>query len=114
MTDDSGYVVAIDGPSGSGKGSLALKIAGQLDFHLLDSGAIYRLLALKSLQLGVDLDQQQAVLEVLDDLNIRFEVGEELSAPFLDDVDVSDEELQRRRAAWQAASMQSESNDNPR
>ena len=102
MTTDSGYVVAIDGPGGSGKGSLALNIAGQLGFHLLDSGAIYRLLALKSLQLGIDLDQQQAVLGVLDDLNIRFEAGEELSTPFLDDIDVS-EEL-RRETTGDAAS----------
>jgi cytidylate kinase len=102
MTTDSGFVVAIDGPGGSGKGSLALNIAGQLGFHLLDSGAIYRLLALKSLQLGVDLDQQQAVLGVLDDLNIRFEAGEELSTPFLDDIDVS-EEL-RRETTGDAAS----------
>ena len=102
MTADSGYVVAIDGPSGSGKGSLALNIAKQLDFHLLDSGAIYRLLALKSLQLGADLDQEQAVLGVLDDFNIHFEAGDELSAPFLDNVDVSDE--LRRETTGDAAS----------
>ncbi len=102
MAADSAYVVAIDGPSGSGKGSLAMKIATRLGFHLLDSGAIYRLLALKSLQQGVDLDQQQAVLEVLDDFNIRFEVGEELSAAFLDDIDVTDE--LRREETGDAAS----------
>ena len=83
------FVVTVDGPSGSGKGSLALNIARELGFHLLDSGAIYRLLALKALQQGIDLDDQSQVIALLDDFNIRFEAGEELSIPFLDDVDVS-------------------------
>ena len=95
-------VVAIDGPSGSGKGTIARRVAVALGWHLLDSGAIYRLLALKSLHLGVDLDQQQAVLEVLDEFNIRFEVGEELIAPFLDDLDVTAE--LRRETTGDAAS----------
>ena len=57
MQDKDAFVVTIDGPSGSGKGSLAVNLAHTLDFHLLDSGAIYRLLALKALRLGVDLEQ---------------------------------------------------------
>ena len=89
MTDNDAFVVTIDGPSGSGKGSLALNIARELGLHLLDSGAIYRLLALKSLQQKLDLEQQDAILAQLDDFDIRFEVGEELSIPFLDNVDVS-------------------------
>ena len=56
MTENKPYIVTIDGPSGSGKGSLALRVARNLGFHVLDSGAIYRLAALKSLQLGVDLE----------------------------------------------------------
>ncbi len=85
------YVVAIDGPSGSGKGSLALNIAHELNLHLLDSGAIYRLLALKAMQSGVDLEREDEVLAVLDKFNIRFETGDELSIPLLDDQDVSAE-----------------------
>ena len=91
MTDNDAFIVTIDGPSGSGKGSLALRIARELGFHLLDSGAIYRLLALKSLQQNLDLEQQEQVLAQLDDFNIGFEAGEELSIPFLDGVDVSAE-----------------------
>jgi len=91
MTDSDTFVVTIDGPSGSGKGSLALNIARELGLHLLDSGAIYRLLALKSLQQKLDLEQHDAILAQLDDFDIRFEVGEELSIPFLDNVDVSAE-----------------------
>jgi cytidylate kinase len=85
------YIVTIDGPSGSGKGSLALQVAKYLGFHLLDSGAIYRLAALKSLQLGVDLKQEDKVIAALQDLDIRFDVGEDLSIPFLDGQDVSNQ-----------------------
>ena len=91
MQDKDAFVVTIDGPSGSGKGSLALKLAHTLDFHLLDSGAIYRLLALKALRQGIDLELESDVVAILDDFNIRFEAGEELSIPFLDDEDVSAE-----------------------
>lgn len=83
------YVITIDGPSGSGKGSLALRIAEKLGFNLLDSGAIYRLAALKAVQKSADLTQESSVLDAITDLDIRFEIGEELSIPFLDGVDVS-------------------------
>jgi len=91
MIENAGYVVTIDGPGGSGKGSLARNIAGELGFHLLDSGAIYRLLALKALRENVDLDNESALLALLRDLNIRFESGVELSIPYLDEQDVSAE-----------------------
>lgn len=91
MAENNPYVVTIDGPSGSGKGSLALRVARNLDFHLLDSGAIYRLAALKTLQLNIDLEQEDKVVGALQDLDIRFEVGEDLSIPFLDGRDVSTE-----------------------
>ena len=83
------YVIAIDGASGSGKGSLALQIARKLGFHLLDSGAIYRLAALSALRQEVDLSEEANVLAAIQDLDIRFEPGEELSIPFLDNEDVS-------------------------
>ena len=91
MTDTDAYVVTIDGPGGSGKGSLARNVAATLGFHLLDSGAIYRLLALKANRVGVDLDDENALLDLVPGLNIRFESGENLSIPFLDDEDVSAE-----------------------
>ena len=96
------YVIAIDGPSGSGKGSLAVNIARTLNFHLLDSGAIYRLLALKAMRQGIDLDNADDVLTVLDDFNIRFETDDELTIPILDEEDVSKEI--RREDAGDAAS----------
>jgi cytidylate kinase len=51
-------VVAIDGPSGSGKGTVARRVAAALGFHLLDSGALYRLVALAGLRAGLAADDQ--------------------------------------------------------
>ena len=91
VNDQDPYVITIDGPGGSGKGSLALHVAKTLGFHLLDSGAIYRLLALKATRKGVDFDDEDAVLALLEDFDIRFETGAELSVAFLDNEDVSSE-----------------------
>ena len=91
MTKTDAYVVTIDGPGGSGKGSLARNVASTLGFHLLDSGAIYRLLGLKAIRSGVDLDDEDGLLALLSDFDIRFESGESLSIPFLDGEDVSTE-----------------------
>ena len=102
MSDDDAFVVTIDGPSGSGKGSLALQVAHELNFHLLDSGAIYRLLALKSMQQDVDLDQENDVIAVLEGFDIDFEPGDELPVPFLDGQDVSAE--LRQESMGEAAS----------
>ena len=98
MTKSEPYVVTIDGPGGSGKGSLALRVANKLGFHLLDSGAIYRLAALKSLHQGIDLELEDEVVNALQNLDIRFEVGEELTVPFLEGKDVSAEIRQESTA----------------
>ncbi len=83
------YIITIDGPSGSGKGSLAVKVATKLGFHILDSGAIYRLAALKALNEKVDTQNEQDVLAAIKQMEIHFETGDELTTPFLDGVDVS-------------------------
>lgn len=102
MTDDA-YVIAIDGPSGSGKGSLASAVARELGFHLLDSGAIYRLLALRAIERGVDPDDERQVAALVDDFDIRFEAGDELNIPFLDGRNVANE--LRRETTGDAASV---------
>lgn len=91
MNDNDSYVVTIDGPGGSGKGSLARCVARRLGLNLLDSGAIYRLLGLRAMRRSVALDDESAVLDLLDDFNIRFEAGDELAHAFLDNEDVSAE-----------------------
>jgi cytidylate kinase len=54
-------VIAIDGPTASGKGTIAQRVAQQLNFHYLDSGALYRLLALVALKGGADLADESAL-----------------------------------------------------
>jgi len=83
-------VVTIDGPSGSGKGTISQLLAKRLGFHLLDSGALYRLTALASLQKNIDLDDVSAVAEVALHLAIRFDVSGEKTTIFLQDKNVTD------------------------
>ena len=65
-------VLALDGPSGSGKGTVARAVATRLGWHFLDSGALYRLVGQSALQLGVDLDDGPAVAETALGLQVRF------------------------------------------
>jgi cytidylate kinase len=69
-------VIAIDGPSASGKGTVAQGVARTLGFHYLDSGALYRLVALDALRQGVDLADDAALTAVADRLDARFAGGE--------------------------------------
>ena len=65
-------VIAIDGPSGSGKGTIARRVADALGYHLLDSGALYRLTALAAEKQGVPLDDEEAVADVARNLDVAF------------------------------------------
>ena len=69
-------VIAIDGPSASGKGTVAQRVAGKLGFHYLDSGALYRLVALAAIRSGVDLGDETALSEVTAHLDVVFEDSE--------------------------------------
>ncbi|MGH8629390.1 MAG: bifunctional 3-phosphoshikimate 1-carboxyvinyltransferase/cytidylate kinase [Burkholderiales bacterium] len=71
-------VVAIDGPSGSGKGTVAQRVAEELGFHYLDSGALYRLVALRALRTGVALDDDRALAAAARELPVIFSEGEVL------------------------------------
>ena len=68
-------VITIDGPTASGKGTVAHKVADRLGFHLLDSGALYRLTALCALRRGTSLNDEHALAKVAEHLNIRFNGG---------------------------------------
>jgi cytidylate kinase len=70
-------VIAIDGPSGSGKGTIARQVADALGFHLLDSGALYRLTAIAAQNSGIQLDDAAAVAEVARGLDVRFDSHED-------------------------------------
>jgi len=68
-------VIAIDGPSASGKGTVAARVAEQLGFHYLDSGALYRLVALAALRTGVALDDGEVLARIAETLPASFEGG---------------------------------------
>ena len=68
-------VITIDGPTASGKGTVAHRVADHLGFHLLDSGALYRLTALSALRRGTNLTDEHAVAKVAEHLPARFNGG---------------------------------------
>lgn len=70
-------VIAIDGPSGSGKGTLCRRLAQQFGFNLLDSGALYRLSALAAQSKAVDLNDGPAVAEIARSMSIEFGMNEQ-------------------------------------
>ena len=69
-------MIAIDGPSASGKGTIAQRVAEALGFHYLDSGALYRLVALAGLRAGVGFDDEPALAALAAGLDVRFNGGE--------------------------------------
>ena len=85
-------IVAIDGPSGSGKGTIARLVAQRLGWRLLDSGAIYRVLGLLASRRGVALDDAPALTALARELPVEFRVvGDGLQRVLLEGDDVSTE-----------------------
>ncbi len=72
MTDSSIPVITIDGPSGSGKGTISQLLAQRLGFHFLDSGALYRLLALSALHGGMELTDESGLAQRARQLDVSF------------------------------------------
>ena len=81
-------VICVDGPTASGKGTLAVVLAKQLGYHFLDSGSLYRITALAALQRGLSLElaHEQSIADLVLGLKIVFSEGR----VFLDGTDVSD------------------------
>jgi cytidylate kinase len=80
-------VIAIDGPSASGKGTVAQLVAKALGFHYLDSGALYRIVALAAQQKNISWSDASAVAECAKSLHIQFENDQ----VFLNGLDISNE-----------------------
>lgn len=88
MTQNSTIpVIAIDGPSASGKGTVAQLVAQQLGYHYLDSGALYRIVAHAAKLQHISWQDAQAVAAIIDTLHIEFKCGD----IFLNQQNVSDE-----------------------
>ncbi len=84
-------VLAIDGPSGSGKGTLAQMLARHLGWHLLDSGALYRIVGLAAAQRGIEFTDELGLTALAAHLNVEFAATApgEPAAVVLDGVDIS-------------------------
>lgn len=68
-------VITIDGPSGAGKGTVCRIVAEQLGWHLLDSGAIYRVLAVATQHHHVSLDNEESLIPMAAHLDVQFEIS---------------------------------------
>ena len=82
-------VIAIDGPGGSGKGTITTRLARYLGWHFLDSGALYRLTALAAIKKPADLYNEAELGEIAANLVIRFETTPDGVVSMLDEQDVS-------------------------
>lgn len=89
MTSTRKLVIAIDGPSGSGKSTIAARLAKKLGYVNLESGAMYRALALKALEHGVSLDDSEALRQLAAATVIQLEPQPEGNRVLLDGRDVS-------------------------
>ncbi len=85
-SDAPAPVIAIDGPAASGKGTIAYEVAQALDFHYLDSGSLYRLIALRAIERGIALDDGATLAGLTGDLEVSFANGRAM----LDGRDVAD------------------------
>lgn len=89
--DTSIPVVTLDGPSGTGKGTICHMLANHLDWHVLDSGCLYRVLAYAVKKNAVNFDDISSIVKLAYGLNIRFETDPHLkSTVILDNEDVFD------------------------
>ncbi len=96
MVNSTIPVIAIDGPGGSGKGTIAYRIAGRLGFHLLDSGALYRIIGLAARQGDVPLHDEPALATLTESLDIAFKLTDNPENPLSIWLNAQDVSLQIR------------------
>lgn len=89
MTPPRKLLIAIDGPAGSGKSTIAARLAKHLGYVNLESGAMYRALALKALEKGVSVEDESALRKLAEETRIELIPREESNCVLLDGKDVS-------------------------
>ena len=104
MSRQAVRVITIDGPSGSGKGTIGRQLAQRLDWHYLDSGALYRLVALAALRRNLDFGDAAALAATAANLDVRFTPAAAGDRVYLDGADVSSE-LRTERAGDAASKV---------
>ena len=95
-------VIAIDGPSASGKGTVAQLVSESLGFHYLDSGSLYRLVALKAIRVGTDLNNEEALEKIAQNLEVTF-AGRRIQLGFEEVADLIRQEIYGNGASKVAA-----------
>lgn len=88
---ESSMIITIDGPAGSGKSTAARKLAGKLSIAYLDTGAMYRALALAAIQGGVRLKDDEALVRMARQSEVHVDCGPTFTRVLLNGVDVSEE-----------------------
>ena len=83
-------IVAIDGPAGTGKGTVAKLISERLDFVYIDTGAMYRCITLKMIRENISLDEEEKIKDLLERTKITFKNLGDKQHVYLDGEDVSD------------------------
>jgi len=73
MVNKNIQIIAIDGPAGSGKGTVAKKLSRQLNYHYLDSGAIYRIIALACIKKNVAIQNDGALSQLIQKVSVYFD-----------------------------------------
>jgi cytidylate kinase len=86
-----GFIIAIDGPAASGKSTTAQLLAQKLGNVYIDTGAMYRACALKAKKMGIDINDEESIRELLDDIDIRIENHNSRNRIFLDGEDISED-----------------------
>ncbi|GAA0369569.1 (d)CMP kinase [Bacillus horti] len=81
--------IALDGPAGAGKSTVAKRMADKLGYIYIDTGAMYRALTWKALQVQVDVHDEQQLVALLNNCEIRLEPGENGQKVYVDDEDVT-------------------------
>ena len=84
-------VVTVDGPSGAGKGTLSSLLAERLQWHFLDSGAIYRVLAVATMHHDLPCDDEESIVPLATGLDVSFETDGNTSRIILEGEDVTDD-----------------------
>ncbi|NVK57938.1 MAG: (d)CMP kinase [Alteromonadaceae bacterium] len=84
-------VITVDGPSGAGKGTLSALIAEKLGWHLLDSGAIYRVLAVAAMHHDLPVDDEASIVPLASGLDVSFETNIDSRRVVLEGEDVTDD-----------------------
>lgn len=82
--------IAIDGPAGAGKSTIAKRVSAELDFIYLDTGAMYRAVALKAINKGISTKDQEALSNIIKDIDIAISHENNSQRIFLDNIDASE------------------------